>query len=116
VAVDLSRGRVHHPRPEYLRTEQGKHVVFFRRDASGETLIVRILHERMLPELHLTTEPTSRSSTNALRTKYARTNVNQYFVEADVTPARTRRRGGRRPAENGGVDASEFECVYWYGS
>lgn len=57
VAADLSRGRVHHPRPEYLRIEQGKHVVFFRRDASGETLIVRILHERMLPELHLTEDP-----------------------------------------------------------
>jgi len=57
VASDLSRGRVHQPRPEYLRVEQGKHVVFFRRDASGETLVVRILHERMLPELHLTQDP-----------------------------------------------------------
>lgn len=57
LAADLSRGRVHRPRPEYLRVEQGKHVVFFRREASGETLIVRILHERMLPELHLTTDP-----------------------------------------------------------
>lgn len=54
VATDPSRGRVHHPRPDYLRAEQGKHVVFFRRDASGDTLIVRILHQRMLPELHLT--------------------------------------------------------------
>jgi toxin ParE1/3/4 len=57
VAADLSRGRVHQPRPEYLRAEQGKHVVFFRRDTSGHTLIVRILHERMLPELHLTEAP-----------------------------------------------------------
>lgn len=55
--ADPSRGRVHHPRPDYLRIEQGKHVVFFRRDASGETLIVRILHQRMLPELHLTEDP-----------------------------------------------------------
>jgi len=54
--ADSSRGRVHHPRPEYLRTEQGKHVVFFRRDESGDTLVVRVLHERMLPELHLTAD------------------------------------------------------------
>ena len=57
VAADVSRGRVHQPRPEYLRTELGKHVVFFRRDESGATLIVRILHQRMLPELHLTEAP-----------------------------------------------------------
>jgi toxin ParE1/3/4 len=56
-AADVSLGRVHHPRPEYLRTELGKHVVFFRRDESGATLIVRILHQRMLPELHLTEAP-----------------------------------------------------------
>ena len=44
-------------RPEYLRTELGKHVVFFRRDESGATLIVRTLHQRMLPDLHLTEAP-----------------------------------------------------------
>jgi toxin ParE1/3/4 len=54
LAADPSRGRVHRPRPDYLRAEQGKHVVFCRRDTNGETLIVRILHQRMLPELHLT--------------------------------------------------------------
>jgi plasmid stabilization system protein ParE len=34
------------------RREQGKHVVFYRRDG-GDILILRILHERMLPELHI---------------------------------------------------------------
>lgn len=34
-----------------LRFELGRHVIFFER---GETLIiVRVLHDRMLPELHL---------------------------------------------------------------
>jgi plasmid stabilization system protein ParE len=31
--------------------EQGKHVVFFRREPEG-VLVSRILHERMLPERH----------------------------------------------------------------
>ena len=57
VAADPSRGRVHHPRPEHLRVEQGKHVVFVRRDADGKTLTVRIRHERMLHELHLSGDP-----------------------------------------------------------
>jgi plasmid stabilization system protein ParE len=35
--------------------EQGKHVVFFRREPGG-ILISRILHERMLPERHLMDE------------------------------------------------------------
>jgi toxin ParE1/3/4 len=39
-------------RPGYLRAEQGRHVVFFRKDERG-ILIVRILHARMLPERHL---------------------------------------------------------------
>lgn len=38
-------------RPGLRRMEQGKHVVFFRREAEG-ILISRILHERMLPEKH----------------------------------------------------------------
>lgn len=57
VAVKPELGRVHAPRPEYWRCETGKHVVFFRRDAGGDTLIVRILHERMLPDLHLRGTP-----------------------------------------------------------
>lgn len=39
-------------RPGLRRREQGKHVIFYRRE--GEDIIVlRILHERMSPELHL---------------------------------------------------------------
>jgi toxin ParE1/3/4 len=44
-----------HIRPGLRRREQGKHVVFYRRD--GNTiLILRILHERMLPELYICDE------------------------------------------------------------
>ena len=39
-------------RPGCFRMEQGRHVVFYRHTGDG-VLIVRILHERMLPELHL---------------------------------------------------------------
>ena len=38
-----------HVRPGLRRMEQGKHVVFFRREPGG-SLVSRILHERMLPE------------------------------------------------------------------
>ena len=38
-------------RPGLHRKEQGKHVVFFRRESRG-ILVSRILHERMLPERH----------------------------------------------------------------
>ena len=38
-------------RPGLRRMEQGKHVVFYRRDPGG-ILVSRILHERMLPEIH----------------------------------------------------------------
>ena len=38
-------------RPGLRRINQGKHVVFFRRDPGG-ILISRILHERMLPGAH----------------------------------------------------------------
>lgn len=38
-------------RPRLRRMEQGKHVVFFRREPGG-ILISRILHQRMLPERH----------------------------------------------------------------
>jgi toxin ParE1/3/4 len=40
-----------HVRPGLRRMEQGKHVVFFRREPGG-ILVSRILHERMLPERH----------------------------------------------------------------
>jgi len=36
-------------RPGLYRREQGKHVIFFRRE-SGGILVSRILHERMLPQ------------------------------------------------------------------
>ncbi len=38
--------------PGLFRQEQGKHVVFFRRTVEG-IRVLRFLHERMLPELHL---------------------------------------------------------------
>jgi toxin ParE1/3/4 len=38
-------------RPGLYRREQGKHVIFFRREPKG-ILVSRILHERMLPERH----------------------------------------------------------------
>ncbi|MGH9610445.1 MAG: type II toxin-antitoxin system RelE/ParE family toxin [Bryobacteraceae bacterium] len=38
-------------RPGLRRMEHARHVLFYRRDASG-VLISRILHERMLPEQH----------------------------------------------------------------
>lgn len=34
------------------RKEQGKHVIFFRREADG-VRVIRILHERMLPGKHV---------------------------------------------------------------
>jgi toxin ParE1/3/4 len=40
-----------HVRPGLRRMEQGKHVLFFRREPGG-ILVSRILHERMLPERH----------------------------------------------------------------
>jgi toxin ParE1/3/4 len=40
-----------HVRPGLRRMEQGRHVVFFRREPGG-ILVSRILHERMLPERH----------------------------------------------------------------
>jgi toxin ParE1/3/4 len=38
-------------RPGLRRLEHGKHVVFYRRQLSG-ILVIRILHQRMLPESH----------------------------------------------------------------
>jgi toxin ParE1/3/4 len=53
VARDADLGRPYPPRPRYRRIRQGKHVVFFLREPTGDVLIVRILHQRMLPERHL---------------------------------------------------------------
>lgn len=39
-------------RPGLRRREQGKHVVYYLRNGD-DILVVRILHERMLPERHL---------------------------------------------------------------
>jgi plasmid stabilization system protein ParE len=38
-------------RPGLWRAEQGHHVILFRR-ASGGIRAVRILHHRMMPEIH----------------------------------------------------------------
>ena len=38
-------------RPGLLRLEHGKHVVYYRQERAG-ILVSRILHQRMLPELH----------------------------------------------------------------
>jgi toxin ParE1/3/4 len=40
-----------HVRPGLRRMEHGKHVVFYRQGRTG-ILIFRILHQRMLPEMH----------------------------------------------------------------
>lgn len=37
----------------YFRDECVSHVVFFKRPQSGVVLVVRILHERMVPTLHM---------------------------------------------------------------
>ena len=37
-------------RPGLRRMEHGKHVVFYRLQKAGGILVVRILHQRMLPE------------------------------------------------------------------
>jgi toxin ParE1/3/4 len=37
-------------RPGLRRMEHGKHVVFYRLQKGGGILVVRILHQRMLPE------------------------------------------------------------------
>jgi toxin ParE1/3/4 len=39
--------------PSYWRALAGKHAIFYRVEADGSLLIVRILHASMLPELHL---------------------------------------------------------------
>jgi toxin ParE1/3/4 len=39
-------------RPGYLRIQEGRHVLFFKRDAAG-VLVVRILHDCMNPFRHI---------------------------------------------------------------
>jgi toxin ParE1/3/4 len=39
--------------PSYSRALAGKHAIFYRVEADGSLLVVRILHTAMLPELHL---------------------------------------------------------------
>ena len=39
-------------RGPYLRRAYPSHAVFFRREDDGGILIVRVLHQSMLPELH----------------------------------------------------------------
>lgn len=52
LAEDSSSGRrCDSIRPGLWRAEQGSHVIFFRRVPDG-IRIVRILHQRMLPEIH----------------------------------------------------------------
>ena len=41
--------------PGLRRARQGSHVIYFRY-ARGQTKIVRVLHEKMLPRLHLEEE------------------------------------------------------------
>jgi toxin ParE1/3/4 len=43
--------RCDHIRPGYWHIAQGRHVVFYRRDGDI-VVIVRVLHDRMLPERH----------------------------------------------------------------
>lgn len=43
--------------PPYWRNLAGSHAVFYRIAEDSELIVVRVLHARMLPELHLTDEP-----------------------------------------------------------
>lgn len=40
-------------RPGYRRFHEGRHMIFFRVRPSRWVEIIRVLHDRMLPELHL---------------------------------------------------------------
>jgi toxin ParE1/3/4 len=54
LAEDPRRGRAcDELRPGYRRRVQGKHVLYFKQMDETTILIVRVLHESMLPELHL---------------------------------------------------------------
>jgi len=57
LADDPNLGRPHLGRRRrggrILRIEEGSHVIFFRREKSGDVTVVRVLHERMLPSQHV---------------------------------------------------------------
>jgi toxin ParE1/3/4 len=53
LADNAMLGRVYAPIPVYSRFEHASHVVFFRREKNGSVVIVRVLHERMIPERQL---------------------------------------------------------------
>lgn len=40
-------------RPGYRKAAVGKHVIFFREDDAGDTVVIRILHERRDVDRHL---------------------------------------------------------------
>lgn len=46
-------GRVYLELPPYRRLMCGKHALFYRVTEDATVLVVRVLHVRMLPELHL---------------------------------------------------------------
>ena len=49
--LHAASGRQH--RSGYRAQRLGRHVIFFRLERGDRTFIVRVLHERMLPEKHL---------------------------------------------------------------
>jgi plasmid stabilization system protein ParE len=53
LAHDPGLRRSYDDEPSYWRALAGKHAIFYRVEADGSLLIVRILHTAMLPELHL---------------------------------------------------------------
>jgi len=57
---DPTRGPVAPELRSYRRVRQGKHLIYYRIVEQHVVLIVRILHDRMLPSLHL--DPSQDSS------------------------------------------------------
>jgi toxin ParE1/3/4 len=53
LAENPQAGKPYGKLPPYWRIVQSKHVVFYRIFIKDTPLIVRVLHGRMLPELHL---------------------------------------------------------------
>jgi toxin ParE1/3/4 len=57
LAGNPSLGRLcDYVRPGLRRHEHGKHVIFYRQER-GSILVSRILHQRMLPEMHALDDP-----------------------------------------------------------
>ena len=52
LAAHPDTGRAFSDREGYFRIESGSHVVFYRKEPPG-VLIVRVLHQRMVPRWHL---------------------------------------------------------------